>query len=88
VRLAVSQRRLPLPVTSGSYTACKRLLSRVPTLIEHNRQEAEQHAQFYNVAINPSDSNEVMGGHADNGTWSNLGDLRKTFAQVIYGAGW
>ena len=77
----------PLPVTSGSYKACKRLLSRVPTLIEHIDKKLSSTLQFYNVAINPSDSNEVMGGTQDNGTWSNLGDLRQTFAQVIYGDG-
>jgi len=77
----------PLPVTSGSYTACKRLLSRVPTLIEHIDKKLSSTIQFINVAINPSDSSEVMGGTQDNGTWSNLGDVRKTFAQVIYGDG-
>src|SRR5207244_8299810 len=58
----------PLPKTSGSYAACKRLLSRVPTLIEHADKKLSSTLQFINVAINPSDSNEVVGGTQDNGT--------------------
>jgi len=77
-----------LPILSGSYTACKRLLSRVPTLIEHIDKKFSSTLQFINVAINPSDSSEVMGGTQDNGTWSNPGKLdRKTFTQLIYGDG-
>ena len=79
---------LPLPITSGSYTACKRLLSRVPTLIEHIDKKFSSTLQFVNVAINPSDPTEIMGGTQDNGTWSNPGKLdRKTFTQIIYGDG-
>jgi hypothetical protein len=78
----------PLPSTSGSYTACKRLLSRVPTLLDHIDKKLSSTLQFINVAINPSDSHEVMGGTQDNGTWSNLNhDDRNTFTQVIYGDG-
>ena len=78
----------PLPILSSSYTACKRLLSRVPTLIEHIDKKFSSTLQFINVAINPSDSSEIMGGTQDNGTWSNPGKLdRKTFTQVIYGDG-
>jgi len=40
----------------------------VPTLIEHIDKKLSSTLQFYNVAINPSDSNEVMGGTQDNGT--------------------
>jgi hypothetical protein len=78
----------PLPATSGSYLACKRLLSRVPTLIDHMDRNFSSTLQFINVAINPSDSTEIMGGTQDNGTWSNPDKLnRKTFTQVIYGDG-
>ncbi|HEX7137122.1 MAG TPA: hypothetical protein VF219_04720, partial [Vicinamibacterales bacterium] len=78
----------PLPTTSGSYLACKRLLSRVPTLISHIDRKLSSTLQFINVAINPSGSDEVMGGTQDNGTWSNPGNLgTTTFAQVIYGDG-
>jgi hypothetical protein len=78
----------PLPTTSGSYTACKRLLSRAPTLLEHIDKKLSSTLQFINVAINPSDSAEIMGGTQDNGTWSNPGNLnRNTFTQVIYGDG-
>ena len=79
----------PLPTTSGSYKACKRLLSRVPTLITHIDRKLSSSLQFYNVAINPSDSDEIMGGTQDNGTWSNPDDKlgTRTFTQVIYGDG-
>ena len=78
----------PLPPTSGSYTACKRLLSRVPTLLEHIDRKYSSTLQMINVAINPFLSCEVMGGTQDNGTWSNInGCDRNTFSQVIYGDG-
>jgi len=79
---------LPLPTTSGSYKACKRLLSRVPTLIEHADKKLSSTLQFINVAINPSDSRRVLGGTQDNGTWANLGpSATNAFSQVIYGDG-
>jgi hypothetical protein len=78
----------PLPPTTGSYAACKRLLSRVPTLLEHIDKKLSSTLQFINVAINPSNGCEVMGGTQDNGTWSNLdGCTNKTYTQVIYGDG-
>jgi hypothetical protein len=78
----------PLPPTSGSYAACKRLLSRAPTLIEHIDKKFSSTLQFINVAINPSNGCQVMGGTQDNGTWSNLdGCSNKTYTQVIYGDG-
>jgi hypothetical protein len=78
----------PLPVISGSYTACKRLLSRVPTTLGHIDQQLSSTIQFINVAINPASTCQVLGGTQDNGTWSNLGGCdNKTFTQVIYGDG-
>jgi len=78
----------PLPPTSGSYTACKRLLSRAPTLIEHIDKKLSSTLQFINVAINPSDHCKVTGGTQDNGTWSNVdGCNNKTWTQIIYGDG-
>jgi hypothetical protein len=78
----------PLPATSGSYTACKRLLSRVPSLIEHIDKKLSSTLQFINVAINPSDPCKVSGGTQDNGTWSNPdGCNNKTWTQIIYGDG-
>jgi hypothetical protein len=78
----------PLPTTSGSYTACKRLLSRVPTTLQHIDKKLSSTLQFINVAINPSNSCQVLGGTQDNGTWANLdGCDTKTFTQVIYGDG-
>jgi len=78
----------PLPPASGSYASCKRLLSRVPTALDHINKKLSSTLQFINVAINPSNSCEVMGGTQDNGTWSNnSGCDRNTFNQVIYGDG-
>jgi len=78
----------PLPSTSGSYAACKRLLSRSPTLLEHIDKKLSSTLQFINVAINPSNGCQVLGGTQDNGTWSNLdGCSNKTYSQVIYGDG-
>ena len=78
----------PLPTTSGSYVACQRLLSRAPTLLEHIDRKFSSTLQFINVAINPSNGCQVLGGTQDNGTWSNLdGCANKTYSQVIYGDG-
>jgi hypothetical protein len=78
----------PLPPSSGSYRACKRLLSRIPDLLNHIDKKLSSTLQFINVAINPTHSCEVMGGTQDNGTWSNVdGCSRDTFDQVIYGDG-
>ena len=77
----------PLPPTSGSYAACKRLLSRIPVQIDHIDKKLSSTLQFVNVAINPANWREVMGGTQDNGTWSNIGNTRNTFNQVIYGDG-
>jgi hypothetical protein len=76
------------PITSANNKAqCKRLLSRVPTELAHINRELGSTLQFINVAINPSNSCEVMGGTQDNGTWSNLGCSDKTWPQIIYGDG-
>jgi hypothetical protein len=78
----------PLPTTSGSYTACKRLLSRVPTTLGHIDQQLSSTIQFIGVAINPASTCEVMGGTQDNGTWSNVGGCdNKNWTQIIYGDG-
>jgi hypothetical protein len=67
---------------------CKRLLSRVPTLLEHLDNRLSSTLQFMNVAINPSNSCEITGGTQDNGTWSNdHGCDDNTYSQVIYGDG-
>jgi hypothetical protein len=77
------------PAPNGSYIACKRLLSRVPTVLGHIDKKLSSTLQFINVAINPSNSCEVMGGTQDNGTWSNVGSgcSKETWPQVIYGDG-
>jgi hypothetical protein len=77
------------PPAGGSYLSCKRMLSRVPTALDHISKKVGSTLQFINVAINPSNSCEVMGGTQDNGTWSNNSPNcdRNTFNQVIYGDG-
>ena len=78
----------PLPTTSGSYLACKRLLSRVPVELSHIDKRLSSTLQFIGVSINPSKSCEVMAGTQDNSTWSNLNDCnRNTWPQIIYGDG-
>jgi hypothetical protein len=78
----------PLPPTSGSYTACKRLLSRVPTSLGHIDRKLSSTLQFINVAIDPFTTCGVLGGTQDNGTWSTGANCdRNTFTQVIYGDG-
>ena len=78
----------PLPPTSGSYLTCKRVLSRIPVRLDHIDKKLSSSLQFINVAINPGNSCEVMGGTQDNGTWSNVDNCdRNTFSQVIYGDG-
>jgi hypothetical protein len=78
----------PLPSTSGSYTACQRLLSRVPTTLGHIDKKLSSTLQFIGVAIDPFSTCGVTGGTQDNGTWSNLAVCNnKTWTQVIYGDG-
>jgi len=74
---------------AASLNNCKRLLSRVPVELSHISKKVGSTIQFINVAINPSNSCEVMGGTQDNGTWSNNSPNcdRNTFNQVIYGDG-
>ena len=73
---------------AASLANCARLLSRVPTELTHIDKKLSSTLQFINVAINPSNPREVMGGTQDNGTWSNLDHAdTNTFTQVIYGDG-
>jgi len=73
---------------AASLVNCARLLSRVPTTIQHIDTNYSSTLQYINVAINPLSTCEVMGGTQDNGTWSNQGDcLNKVFTQIIYGDG-
>jgi hypothetical protein len=60
----------------------------VPTVLQHIDNKLSSTLQFWNVAINPFNPCNVLGGTQDNGTWSNAGDCdRNTFSQVIYGDG-
>jgi hypothetical protein len=76
------------PIAPINLPACQRLLSRVPTAIDHIDNRLSSTLQFMNIAINPALSCEVMGGTQDNGTWSNNnGCSREVFNQIVYGDG-
>jgi hypothetical protein len=75
------------PIAATDLPACQRLLSRVPNELAHIDKKLGSTLQFINVAINPFNANEVMGGTQDNGTWSNIGGARNIWPQVIYGDG-
>ena len=72
---------------AASINNCKRLLSRVPNLIDHVNKNLSSTLQFIGVALNPSNPCEVQGGTQDNGTWSNIGCDNTTWPQIIYGDG-
>ncbi|HEX6489892.1 MAG TPA: hypothetical protein VF002_00810 [Gaiellaceae bacterium] len=73
----------------ASLNNCKRLLSRVPNLIEHVDKFLASTLQFVGVSINPQQPCEVQGGTQDNGTWTNNDPecARGTWPQTIYGDG-
>ena len=54
----------PLTADSGSYVACQRLLSRVPTTLDAHRQEAEQHAPVHQRRHQPVQRLRGHGRHA------------------------
>jgi hypothetical protein len=57
-------------------------------VLSHIDQNLSATLQFINVAIDPFNPCEVLGGTQDNGTWSNLDNCdNNTFNQVIYGDG-
>jgi len=77
----------PLP-PSGSLTTCHRMLSRVPTQLDHIDRTLGSSIQFWNVAIDPFSTCAVLGGTQDNGTWSTGPNCdQNNFTQVIYGDG-
>src|SRR5262249_57460852 len=84
----------PLPSPSTALDTCKRLLSRVPTVLDHVDNNLSSTLQFINVAIRPDSNCEVTGGTQDNGTWTNTNYSSKgpdcnndQFTQIIYGDG-
>src|SRR5262249_14026173 len=52
---------------AASLVNCARLLSRVPTTVDHIDTNYSSTLQYINVAINPLSTCEVMGGTQDNG---------------------
>ncbi len=76
-------------LSPASRENCTRLLSRVPTVLDHVNNVLSSTLQFVGVAVNPADSCNVQGGTQDNGTWSNIDPWcgRDSWPQVIYGDG-
>ena len=80
---------------AASLANCARLLSRVPTEIDHINKKYSSTLQFINVAINPFSDCEILGGTQDNGTWTNQNlsgrgnpdDCDDDMSQRIYGDG-
>ncbi len=84
----------PLPNPSTALDTCKRLLSRIPTQLDHVDRKLSSTLQFVGVAIRPNSDCEVSGGTQDNGTWTNTNYSSKgpdcnndQFTQIIYGDG-
>jgi hypothetical protein len=65
---------------------CQRLLSRVPTQLFTTYNDGLSTLQFQSVSVNPFDSNNVMGGTQDNGTFQTTGSTT-VWPQLIYGDG-
>ncbi len=83
----------PLPAGNALIT-CKRMLSRVPTQLDHVDKNLSSTIQFIGVAIRPDSDCEVTGGTQDNGTWTNTNYSghgpscdNNQFTQIIYGDG-
>ena len=80
---------------AASLTNCGRLLSRVPTEIDHINKKYSSTLQFIGLAINPFSDCEVLAGTQDNGTWTNRNLSGKgdpdncddDMSQAIYGDG-
>ena len=70
----------------GPYTTtCQELLSAIPTQLT-TLNNGLSTLQFQNVAVNPNDPSQLIGGTQDNGTW--LGpNSASSWNQTIYGDG-
>jgi hypothetical protein len=81
-----------IPGLSGNaLTTCRRLLSRVPTTLDHPNKGLGSTLQFINVAANPTNPCQMIGGTQDNGTWmpgpANSGCDSDEWFTKIYGDG-
>ena len=74
------------PLTTGSTLASSGSCAGANGDRPHRRRLGRA-LQFMNVAINPVDSCEGLGGTQDNGTWTNVDNGTETFTQTIYGDG-
>lgn len=74
------------PTQFGSYSvACQNMHKAVPTQLTTLNQGLST-LQFQSVAVNPSDSTDLMGGTQDNGTWDGS-TTSSSWPQAIYGDG-
>jgi hypothetical protein len=58
-------------LTGNSLLQCQRLLSRIPSELTHVNRNIGSSLQFVNVAMNPTNPCQMIGGTQDNGTWMN-----------------
>jgi hypothetical protein len=72
-------------LTGTSLALCQQLLSRIPTQL-YSLNDGLSTLQFQSVSVNPFDSNNVMGGTQDNGTFQTTGSTT-IWPQIIYGDG-
>ncbi len=78
----------PLPPTSGSYTACKRLLSRVPTVLAHIDKKLQQHDAVHQRRDQPGhDARSWAGRRTTARGRTSTRENEHVVTQVIYGDG-
>lgn len=76
------------PLSGDRLTQCRRLLSRIPNTLSTINTKLGNTIQFINVAANPLNTCEVVGGTQDNGTWSSNPECNSdVWTQEIYGDG-
>jgi hypothetical protein len=71
--------------TSSVYAACLTLHTAVPTSL-FTLNAGLSTLQFQNIAVNPNDPSQLIGGTQDNGTWAGTNNTR-SWNQTIYGDG-
>jgi hypothetical protein len=72
-------------LTGTSLALCQQLLSRIPTHL-YSLNDGLSTLQFQSVSVNPFDTDNLMGGTQDNGTFETDGSTT-VWPQIIYGDG-
>ena len=73
------------PVTSSVNAACLNMHTAVPTALT-TLNNGLSTLQFQNIAFNPNNTSQLMGGTQDNGTWLGT-TASSSWDQTIYGDG-